>query len=222
KDFDDVMAAVDHVVQMGVADPERLGVGGWSYGGILTDNVITRTGRFKAAISGASEANYLSNYGTDHYQYEWETELGLPWRNVERWVRMSPWFRVDKITTPTLLMGGSDDMNVPLLNSEQLYQALRRLGVPSELVIYPGQTHGPRRENEEHTRGRASRPMPTAIATSLPKRLRLRAEPSLFDRGHPLIEITGPATRTPLRKMEAAHECRRHPRSAPRSDTVRC
>jgi len=145
KDFDDVMAAVDHVVQMGVADPERLGVGGWSYGGILTDNVITRTGRFKAAISGASEANYLSNYGTDHYQYEWETELGLPWRNVERWVRMSPWFRVDKITTPTLLMGGSEDMNVPLLNSEQLYQALRRLGVPSELVIYPGQTHGIRR-----------------------------------------------------------------------------
>ena len=145
KDFEDVMAAVDHVVAMGVADPDRLGVGGWSYGGILTDNVITHTGRFKAAISGASEANYFSNYGTDHYQYEWETELGLPWRNVERWVKMSPWFSVDKVTTPTLLMGGSDDMNVPLLNSEQLYQALRRLGVPSELVIYPGQNHGIRK-----------------------------------------------------------------------------
>ena len=145
KDFEDVMAAVDHVVAMGVADPDRLGVGGWSYGGILTDNVITRTGRFRAAISGASEANYFSNYGTDHYQYEWETELGLPWRNVERWVKMSPWFSVDKVTTPTLLMGGSDDMNVPLLNSEQLYQALRRLGVPSELVIYPGQNHGIRK-----------------------------------------------------------------------------
>jgi dipeptidyl aminopeptidase/acylaminoacyl peptidase len=145
KDFADVMAAVDHIVSMGVADPERLGVGGWSYGGILTDNVITRTGRFKAAISGASEANYFSNYGTDHYQYEWETELGLPWRNVDRWVKMSPWFSVDKITTPTLLMGGSDDMNVPLLNSEQLYQALRRLGVATELVIYPGQNHGIRK-----------------------------------------------------------------------------
>jgi tetratricopeptide (TPR) repeat protein len=145
KDFEDVTAAVDRAVEMGVADPDRLGVGGWSYGGILTDNVITRTGRFKAAISGASEANYFANYGTDHYQYEWENELGLPWRNVERWVKLSPWFAVEKVTTPTLLMGGADDMNVPLLNSEQLYQALRRLGVPTELVIYPGQQHGIRK-----------------------------------------------------------------------------
>jgi dipeptidyl aminopeptidase/acylaminoacyl peptidase len=145
KDFQDVMAAVDHVVAMGVADPDRLGVGGWSYGGILTDYVITKTARFKAAVSGASEANFLSNYGTDHYQYEWETELGLPWQNVDRWVKLSPWFAIEKVTTPTLLMGGSDDMNVPLLNSEQLYQALRRLGRETELVIYPGQNHGIRR-----------------------------------------------------------------------------
>jgi dipeptidyl aminopeptidase/acylaminoacyl peptidase len=102
--------------------------------------VITKTGRFKAAVSGASEANYLSNYGTDHYQYEWETELGLPWRNVDRWVKLSPWFAIENVTTPTLLMGGADDMNVPLLNSEQLYQALRRLGRETELVIYPGRT----------------------------------------------------------------------------------
>ena len=145
KDFQDVMAAVDQVIAMGVADADRLGVGGWSYGGILTDYVITKTGRFKAAVSGASEANYLSNYGTDHYQYEWETELGLPWRNVERWVKLSPWFAIENVTTPTLLMGGADDMNVPLLNSEQLYQALRRLGRQTELVIYPGQNHGLRR-----------------------------------------------------------------------------
>jgi dipeptidyl aminopeptidase/acylaminoacyl peptidase len=145
KDYQDVMAAVDHVIAMGVADPERLGVGGWSYGGILTDYVITKTGRFKAAISGASEANYLSNYGTDHYQYEWETELGLPWRNVDRWVKLSPWFAIEKVTTPTLLMGGADDINVPLLNSEQLFQALRRLGRETELVVYPGQYHGIKR-----------------------------------------------------------------------------
>jgi len=145
KDFEDVLAAVDRAVEMGVADPDRLAVGGWSYGGILTDYVITKTGRFKAAISGASEANYFANYGTDHYQYEWETELGLPWRNMERWIKLSPWFSIDKVTTPTLLMGGADDMNVPLLNSEQLYQALRRLGVPTELVIYPGQEHGIRK-----------------------------------------------------------------------------
>ncbi|HSD27452.1 MAG TPA: S9 family peptidase, partial [Vicinamibacteria bacterium] len=74
KDFEDVMAAVDHVVGTGVADPDRLAVGGWSYGGILTDYVITKTGRFKAAVSGASIANYLAGYGTDHYQYEYEVE----------------------------------------------------------------------------------------------------------------------------------------------------
>ena len=73
----------------GLADPARLGIGGWSYGGILTNYVITRTGRFKAAMSGASEVNYLSNYGHDHYQYEWEAELGLPWRNVQRWLQQA-------------------------------------------------------------------------------------------------------------------------------------
>jgi dipeptidyl aminopeptidase/acylaminoacyl peptidase len=142
KDYDDVMAAVDHAVAAGVADPERLGVGGWSYGGMLTNYVITKTTRFKAAISGASEANYLANYGTDHYQYEWEAELGLPWRTPAQWMRISPWFQVERVKTPTLVMVGQDDVNVPALNSEQLYQALRRLGVPTELVIYPGQHHG--------------------------------------------------------------------------------
>jgi dipeptidyl aminopeptidase/acylaminoacyl peptidase len=144
-DVKDISAGMDYAIAAGIVDPERIGVGGWSYGGILTDYVITKTGRFKAAISGASEANYLSNYGTDHYQYEWETELGLPWRNVERWVKLSPWFAIENVTTPTLLLGGADDMNVPLLNSEQLYQALRRLGRETELVIYPGQNHGIRR-----------------------------------------------------------------------------
>lgn len=141
KDYEDVLAAVDHQVAAGVADPDRLGVGGWSYGGILTDYVVTKTDRFKAAISGASETNYLANYGTDHYQYEWETELGLPWQNRELWMRLSPWFSVEKITTPLLLLCGSDDQNVPLLNSEQLYQALKRLGRRTELVVYPGETH---------------------------------------------------------------------------------
>lgn len=145
KDFEDVMAAVDHVVGLGVADPDRLGVGGWSYGGILTNYVITKSTRFKAAVSGASEVNYLANYGTDHYQREWEAELGLPWRNTELWIRLSPFFRVEQITTPTLIMCGQEDWNVPLLNSEQLYQALRRLGRPTELVVYPGESHGFRR-----------------------------------------------------------------------------
>jgi dipeptidyl aminopeptidase/acylaminoacyl peptidase len=140
-DFDDVMAALDHVIAMGVADPDRLGVGGWSYGGILTDNVITKTDRFKAAISGAGDSNYLAGYGTDEYQYEWEVELGLPWKNADLWVHLSPFTRIDRAKTPTLVLCGSSDMNVPLLNSEQLYQALKRLGVETELVIYPGAAH---------------------------------------------------------------------------------
>ena len=144
KDFEDVMAAVDHVVAIGVADPDRLGVGGWSYGGILTDYVIAQTSRFKAAVSGASIANILAGYGTDHYQYEYEVELGLPWKTKDLWVQLSSsFFDVEKVATPTLFMCGQLDMNVPLLNTEQLYQAVRRLGkVDTELVIYPDQWHG--------------------------------------------------------------------------------
>jgi dipeptidyl aminopeptidase/acylaminoacyl peptidase len=141
KDFEDVMGAVDHAIAAGIADPDRLGVHGWSYGGMLTDHVITKTTRFKAAMAGASEANYLADFGTDHYQREWETELGLPWKNREQWLKISPWFDIEKVKTPTLVMCGSADMNVPLLNSEQLYQALRRVGVPTTLVIYPDEYH---------------------------------------------------------------------------------
>lgn len=152
KDYEDVMAAVDHVVAMGVADPARLGVGGWSYGGILTNYVITRTNRFKAAISGASEVNYPANYGHDHYQRQWEAELGLPWEHVDRWIKLSPFYRVAAVKTPTLILCGQEDWNVPLQNSEQLYQALRRLGVPTELIVYPGQGHGIRRPSYQKDR----------------------------------------------------------------------
>ncbi len=143
-DFQDVMAGVDELIARGWADPDRLGVGGWSYGGILTDHVITKTDRFKAAISGASEVLYVANYGHDHYQLQWEKELGLPWvpENRARWERISPFNYVDRVRTPTLIMGGEEDWNVPIQNSEQLYQALRRLGVPTQLVVYPGQHHG--------------------------------------------------------------------------------
>ena len=142
KDYEDVMAGVDYAIEQGYADPDRLGVGGWSYGGILTDYVITKTQRFKGAISGASEVLYVANYGHDHYQRQWEAELGLPWENREAWERISPFNSVEKIVTPTLVMGGEKDWNVPIQNSEQLYQALRRLGRETQLVVYPGQSHG--------------------------------------------------------------------------------
>ncbi|MDX1404820.1 MAG: S9 family peptidase [Woeseiaceae bacterium] len=141
KDYTDVMAAVDYAIAEGYADPQRLGVGGWSYGGILTNYVITKTDRFAAAITGASELNYIANYGHDHYQLEWELELGLPWEHRDTWERISPWNNVDKITTPTLVIGGKEDWNVPIINSEQLYQVLRRRGVDTLLVVYPDEPH---------------------------------------------------------------------------------
>jgi dipeptidyl aminopeptidase/acylaminoacyl peptidase len=142
KDYDDVMAEVDYAISNGIADPARLGVGGWSYGGILTDHVLIRTDRFKAAISGASEFLYIANYGHDHYQREWEYELGPPWKNREAWEKISPFNSVEKIVTPTLVMGGDTDWNVPVNNSELLYQSLKRLGKTTELVVYPGEPHG--------------------------------------------------------------------------------
>jgi dipeptidyl aminopeptidase/acylaminoacyl peptidase len=152
KDFQDVMAAVDHAIELGYTDADKLGVGGWSYGGILTNYVITQTDRFKAAVSGASETNYLACYGTDHYQHEWEKELGLPWENRELYLKLSPITRVDKIVTPTLIMCGELDWNVPLNQSEQLYQSLRRLGRDTMLVIYPGQSHGIRKPTYQKDR----------------------------------------------------------------------
>lgn len=142
KDFEDVMAGVDHAIELGYSDPDRLGVGGWSYGGILTNYVITKTGRFKGAISGASETLYRSNYGHDHYQLTWEKELGLPWETPEKWERISPFNDVANVTTPTLWMGGAEDWNVPILGSEQMYQAMKRLGLETQLVVYPGEHHG--------------------------------------------------------------------------------
>jgi len=137
------MAAVDAAIASGAADPDRLGVGGWSYVGILTDWTIYQTSRFKAAIAGAGLANALAGYGTDQYQYEYETELGLPWKNTANWIKLSkPFLEADKIKTPTLFLCGEVDWNVPLIQSEQMYQALRRLGVPTALVVYPGESHG--------------------------------------------------------------------------------
>ena len=142
-DVEDDLAAVDDAVARGLADPDRLGVGGWSYGGISTNYLIASTTRFKAATSGASISNVLAGYGTDQYVRDYEAELGLPWKNMETWTRISyPFLHADRIKTPTLFLCGQNDFNVPLLNTEQMYQALRSLGVPTELIIYPGQFHG--------------------------------------------------------------------------------
>ncbi len=142
KDFQDDMAMVDYAVAQGIADPEKLGVGGWSYGGMSTDFIIAQTTRFKAAISGASIALIASGFGHDQYQKDYFSELGYPWENKAVWEKISPFYRVNDITTPTLFMGGDIDWNVPILGSEQMYQALKSIGRTTELVVYPGEHHG--------------------------------------------------------------------------------
>lgn len=98
--------------------------------------------RFKGAISGASDCLIIANYGHDEYQNWWEEELGLPWENRQAWERISSFNSVQNVVTPTLIVGGEKDWNCPILNSEQLYQALRRLGVTTQLVVYPNEHHG--------------------------------------------------------------------------------
>ena len=142
-DVDDALAAVDDAVARGIADPNRLGIGGWSYGGILTNYTIASDKRFKAATSGASISNILAGYGTDQYILDYEVELGKPWEKPDTWVKLSyPFLHADRIVTPTLFLAGDKDFNVPLLNSEQMFQALRSQGVDTQLIIYPGQYHG--------------------------------------------------------------------------------
>jgi len=130
-------------VRSGIADGDRLGIGGWSYGGILTDYAIATTTRFKAAVAGAGSALQLSMYGTDQYITQYNQEVGPPWKSQDLWIKISyPFFHADRIKTPTLFMGGAADFNVPIIGGEQMYEALRSLGVQTELVIYPGQFHG--------------------------------------------------------------------------------
>ncbi len=142
KDYQDDMAMVDYALEQGIADPDKLGVGGWSYGGISTDFIIAQTTKFKGAISGAGVALISSFYGHDHYQRDYETELGYPWEHQALWDKISPFYKVKNITTPTLFMGGEIDSNVPILGSEQMYQAMKALGRATELVVYPGEYHG--------------------------------------------------------------------------------
>ena len=142
KDFQDDMAMVDYAVAQGVADPDKLGVMGWSYGGISTDFIIAQTTRFKAAISGAGSAFFASLYGHDQYILDYDMELGHPWDNRAAWDKISSFYRVANITTPTLFMGGDIDWNVPVIGGEQMYEAMKSLGRETELVVYPGEYHG--------------------------------------------------------------------------------
>lgn len=142
KEVADLLAGVDHAIATGIADPQRLGIGGWSYGGILTDYTIASDTRFKAAISGAGSANQISMYGSDQYALQYTNEIGFPWNNPDTWIKVSyPFFQADRIKTPTLFICGEKDFNVPVIGSEQMYLVIRSQGIPTQLVIYPDQFH---------------------------------------------------------------------------------
>ncbi len=141
----DLLGAVDYLTEQGWIDKDRLGIGGWSYGGILTDYTIASDTRFKAACSGAGSAMQLSMYGIDQYLLQWNEEIGLPWtkEGLDRYLKLSyPFTHADRIKTPTLFMVGQNDFNVPSEGTEQMYAALKTLNVPTKLVVYPNQFHG--------------------------------------------------------------------------------
>jgi dipeptidyl aminopeptidase/acylaminoacyl peptidase len=142
KEVQDVTAAVDYAISSGVADPNKLGVGGWSYGGMMTDFTIASDPRYKVAMAGAGIGNELGMYGSDQYIRQYNNEIGPPWKNLDTWLKISyPFYHADRIKTPTLFMVGRADFNVPLVGTEQMYQSLRTLGIPTQLVIYPEQFH---------------------------------------------------------------------------------
>lgn len=142
KDAADISAGISWALDQGLADPGRVAVGGWSYGGILTNYLIASDSRIKAAVSGAGVSNIFGLWGVDQYIREYEQELGTPWDKPENYARVSyPFFLADQIKTPTLFLCSEADHNVPCAGSQQMYQALKTTGVPTRLVIYPDASH---------------------------------------------------------------------------------
>jgi dipeptidyl aminopeptidase/acylaminoacyl peptidase len=143
KEVKDLLGAVDEMVKQGLADADHLGIGGWSYGGILTNYTIASDTRFKAAASGAGSSLQTTMYGSDQYVLQYDNEIGQPWKNEKKWIQLSyPFFHADKIKTPVLFMSGLKDFNVPTAGSEQMYEALKSAGIETELILYPNSFHG--------------------------------------------------------------------------------
>ncbi len=143
-DFQDLMSGVDKVIEMGVADPDRLGVMGWSYGGYMTSWTITQTKRFKAASAGAPVTNLMSFTGTaDIPGFIPDYFGGQPWEVMDLYRKHSPMFNVRGVTTPTLIQHGEADERVPVSQGYELYNALRAQGVPTRMLVLPRQPHGP-------------------------------------------------------------------------------
>jgi dipeptidyl aminopeptidase/acylaminoacyl peptidase len=145
-DFADVMAGADWLVARGIADPNRLGIGGWSYGGYMAAWAVTQTTRFKAAVSGAPVIDMASEFGTENGSAYDEWFYGTPYEKLDGFIKSSPMTFVKNAKTPTLLLQGEDDTTDPIGQSQQFYRGLKRYGVVSDLVLYPREPHGLREE----------------------------------------------------------------------------
>lgn len=143
-DFNDVIMGVRNVIGLGFVDKDRMAVMGWSYGGYLTGWTITHSKDFKAAAIGAGVANLLSQTGTSDIRTNKIDAFGAPWENQHFYIDRSPITHVKNVTTPTLVLGGDGDERVPITQSYEMYHALKKRGVPTQMVVYPGAPHVPR------------------------------------------------------------------------------
>lgn len=144
-DYRDLMTVLDAVIARGGTDPERLGIGGWSYGGEMTAWAITQTNRFKAAVAGAVVFDQQAEFETEAHPQGDEWYFGTPWEHPDVFARNSPATYIRNARTPTLILGGEDDASNPVGQSKGLYRALKHFGVETEMVLYPGEGHSPRR-----------------------------------------------------------------------------
>jgi dipeptidyl aminopeptidase/acylaminoacyl peptidase len=143
-DYQDLMTGVDKVIQMGVADPERMGVMGWSYGGYMTSWIVTQTKRFKAASVGAGVTNLMSFIGTaDIPAFIPDYFGGQPWENLDVYRSHSAMFNMKGVSTPTLVQHGEADERVPISQGYEFYNALKVLNVPTRMIVLPRMPHGP-------------------------------------------------------------------------------
>ncbi len=143
-DYEDIMSGVDHVIEMGVAHEDSLCVTGWSYGGYLTSFTITRTDRFKAASMGAGLPNLISMVTTTDIPNYLVAHFGAEiWEDYRLFEKHSAMYSVANVTTPTQIIHGQNDLRVPYTQGLELFRALRRMGVPAEMVSYPRTAHYP-------------------------------------------------------------------------------
>lgn len=143
-DYRDLIAVLDAVIAAGDADPSRLGIGGWSYGGEMSAWAITQTNRFRAAVAGAPVFDQQAEFETEDGPAEDEWHFGTPWEHPEVFARNSPATFIGNAHTPTLILDGEEDASNPVGQSKGLYRALKHLGVETEMVLYPGEGHSPR------------------------------------------------------------------------------